>query len=371
MLLDHLTDIAFHPPHTAMPPHSNVFASSPVLALPLSHPDSYFNSAHYAGINGVNQTRNPINSVPVTPNGSAIPTPGALAGRKRSRGDIHAPEDDHEQHEGGSVTSPIEHASVNPRGKPLYGEGVTATYPEPPSYAAAAEPQSGTWTEENVERKPFHLSHAKRPSVNSRKSQRKDTTVTSQDDLAQLVLPPLTREATREPLIDEATRLLGISWTRMDASEATRINQAAYSKFIQNHYPGLKDVAVWFENSALPGYLVEAWNGYNGRKEYYIFSQDLTEGKLVTTEPSQLVPRLQMLPALHLAAPGGHIRAQTNAAPARQAEANDSVQAEVINSGAGASILSDCTRDGVQSSGADVERPATNGACSAHEMELD
>ena len=108
------------------------------------------------------------------------------------------------------------------------------------------------------------------------------------DDLAQLVLPPQIREATTEPLIDEATRVLGISWTRMDATDVTRINRAAYSKWIQNHYASLKDVEVWFENSAIPGYLVKASNAYNGQFEYYIFSNDLTEARLVTSDPSQL-----------------------------------------------------------------------------------
>ncbi|MGG6497646.1 UNVERIFIED_CONTAM: hypothetical protein NY603_32460, partial [Bacteroidetes bacterium 56_B9] len=85
--------------------------------------------------------------------------------------------------------------------------------------------------------------------------------------------------------------------------------QRAYSKWISNHYPQLNDVSIWFENSSIPGYLVAALNAYNGQHEYYIFSEDLTEARLVTTDPSQLIPRLQMLPALHLAAPGGCIRA--------------------------------------------------------------
>ena len=45
--------------------------------------------------------------------------------------------------------------------------------------------------------------------------------------------------------------------------------------------------------------------------------------------PSQLLPRLQMLPALHLAAPGGHIRAETDPITAAQNEAND-IQADMM-----------------------------------------
>ena len=136
-------------------------------------------------------------------------------------------------------------------------------------------------------------------------SQRTAGSASGSDDLAQLVLPPQMREVTAEPLIDEATRVLGISWTRMDSTEALRINQAAYGKLIQRHYPALKDVTIWFENSAIPCYLVKALNAYSDLWEYFIFSHDLKEARLVTTDPSQLMARLQMLPAIHLAAPGG------------------------------------------------------------------
>ena len=81
--------------------------------------------------------------------------------------------------------------------------------------------------------------------MTSRKSQRKHVSSSGgSNDLAQLVLPANMREVTTEPLVDEVTRKLGISWSRMDASEARQINQAAYSKFIANHYPALKDVKV-------------------------------------------------------------------------------------------------------------------------------
>jgi hypothetical protein len=132
----------------------------------------------------------------------------------------------------------------------------------------------------------------------------------------------------------------------MDSSEARQINQKAYSKWIQNHYPALTDVAIWFENSSIPGYLVTALNAHSGIREYYIFCEDLTEARLVTNEPSQLIPRLQMLPALHLAAPGGHIRAETDPITAAQNEVN--------------SVVLESTAFGTQPNG-----------CAAHSMELD
>ena len=230
---------------------------------------------------------------------------------------------------------------------------MTLIYPEDPGYTAAAESQSGTWVEEREERPQFRLSHTKRPSISTRKSQRLDAAAApGPDDLAQLVLPPQIREVTSEPLIDEATRVLGISWTRMDSTEALQISQAAYQKWIQNHYSSLKDVSIWFQNSAIPGYLVEAQNEYNGQREYYIFSHDLTEARLVTSDPAQLVARLQMLPALELAAPGGCIRAE--------ADSNTKVHSEA-----------NMTRFSMGQDDFFMHSGMLRGLCSAHEMEMD
>jgi hypothetical protein len=315
MLLDHFTDTDSS---TTMASNS-FFAPAPTVVLPPNQPDQHFPGNHYADSTMTGQTTNGISTTftPIDTNMQHVPPP--LAGRKRSRGDVHAPEEEEVELGDGSVDTPLSEEPVKPRGKPVFGPGMTLIYPEDPGYTAAAESQSGTWVEERTERKKSLLSHGKRPSISTRKSQRLGDDASSPDDLAQLVLPPQMREVTSEPLIDEATRSLGISWTRMDSSEALQISRAAYSKWIQNHYPSLNDVSVWFEYSAIPAYLVEAQNTYNNQREYYLFSNDLTEARLVTSDPSQLVPRLQMLPALELAAPGGHIRAETDTTPATPA----------------------------------------------------
>jgi hypothetical protein len=221
--------------------------------------------------------------------------------------------------------------------------------------------------EENTAR-PFAVDHLRRPSMTSRKSQRKDVSSSNgSNDLAQLVLPANMREVTTEPLVDEVTRKLGISWSRMDASEARQINQAAYSKFIANHYPALKDVKVWFENAALPGYLVQATNVYSGESEFYLFSNDLTEARLVTRDASQLIPRLQMLPALHLAAPGGQIKAEMSPITVSQNEVSGYVKKEAETSG----ILQGCMQDHVFQKDYETVHREPVGICAAHSMEMD
>ncbi|KAI7084993.1 hypothetical protein KC356_g6253 [Hortaea werneckii] len=310
---------------------NNFFVSSPAVALPPSQQGQLFPPGNFTASEGVGK---PL----FTPNGTTLdPSSGSVAGRKRSRGDIHERED-------------VEEAMMDDGGVPS---------PE------RQEQDTGMAVDGQPE-----FNHVKRPSISSRKSQRREMGKGGSDDLAQLVLPPQIREATTEPLIDEATRVLGISWTRMDATDVTRINQAAYSKWIQNHYASLKDVEVWFENSAIPGYLVKASNAYNGQFEYYIFSNDLTEARLVTSDPSQLVPRLKMLPALHLAAPGGHIRAEMDPITVSQAQAEEQIIHEASRfSKEMLQLRGQIHPDASSAEPGALAEPV--GMCAAHSMEMD
>ncbi|KAM0718744.1 hypothetical protein Q7P37_005815 [Cladosporium fusiforme] len=349
---------------------SNTFMPSPTEMMDTMDtapaPNQYFASGHYNGqVNGSIQMTNGV-GMPLapTPNASIPTTPGSIIGRKRSRGDALA--DDEDIQPDGSLPTPASDSGNQPRGEPVMGPGMTLIYPGDPSYPMSAESQSGTWVEENQARMPFQVQHLRRPSVTSRKSQRMDASASGPDDLAQLVLPPNMREVTAEPLIDEATRKLGISWTRMDASEARQINQAAYAKFIVNHYPALREVKIWFENAALPGYLVQALNVYSGETEFYLFSNDLTEARLVTRDTDQLIARLQMLPALHLAAPGGTIKAEMSPITLAQNEISGYVKKEAENSG----ILRGRERDYVFPSDY-TPSSEPQGICAAHSMEMD
>lgn len=358
MLLDHLTDAAHY---TYTMATSGPFMPSPTEMVDTNAPNQYFASSHYNDqhINGnVPPPSLAANPFAPTPNASIPNTPGSVAGRKRSRGDEDEIELD------GSLPTPASESGNAPRGEPIMGPGMTFIYPGDPSYPMSAETQTGTWADEKMAR-PFAVDQLRRPSVASRKSQRMDATGAGADNLAQLVLPPNMREATTEPLIDEVTRKLGISWTRMDVSEARQINQAAYAKFIANHYSSLKDVKVWFENAALPGYLVQAANVYSGETEFYLFSNDLTEARLVTRDTDQLIPRLQMLPALHLAAPGGQIKAEMSPVMITQNEISGYVKKEEGISGA----LQGCMQDHIFQK--DYVHREPEGICAAHSMELD
>ncbi|QIW97647.1 hypothetical protein AMS68_003165 [Peltaster fructicola] len=333
---------------------------APVVTLNTAQADQYFASSHYA-TTAAGQSPGALSN-PFTPNASIPPTPGSLAGRKRSRGDIFAGDDEIEPD--GSLPTPAEEPPAV-QDEPMMGEGMALSY----SLQAGNTAENQSAMERDGVRPTFQLKHASRPSMSSRKSQRRDTGASGTDDLAHLVLPSNMRDATQEPLIDEATRVLGISWTRMDSSEILLINQAAYNKFIQNHYPALKEVKVWFENSALPGYLVVATNAYTGGKEYYIFSHDLLEARLVSREASEVIPRLRLLPALELAAPAGHLTAETDSATTSQNEVN--VVLEQAANGDKELRGRTCEPEHARDHSVESTQHSGGPLCSAHAMELD
>lgn len=78
----------------------------------------------------------------------------------------------------------------------------------------------------------------------------------------------------------------------MDASENLMIAKNAYQRWIAKHYPVLSKIELWFENSAIPGYLGKATNQATGVEEYYLWSHDLHQAILVTRQPNDLIIKL-------------------------------------------------------------------------------
>ncbi|KAJ9620162.1 hypothetical protein H2203_007927 [Taxawa tesnikishii (nom. ined.)] len=264
---------------------SSFYTSSPTILLPPQQtPDQYFHPAHYQQATATNATPSEaFNNLKMS---SLPPTPSGIAGRKRSRGDIYGPGEEH--HEDGSMV--MSSKPPKPRGEPVYGPGMTLIYPNDPGYSYYAEgSQSGTWVDEKLDQPK---SSPQRPMAVSRKSQRLDRSAPGLDDIARANQQFVRTNTADEPLIDEATRMLGISWIRMDATESSKISQRAYTKWIQRHYPILTHVDLWFENNAIPGYLASATNTNTGIKEYYLFSHDLHQAVLITRKPEELIASL-------------------------------------------------------------------------------
>lgn len=265
---------------------TSFYTSSPTVVVPppqQSLPDQYFHAGHYRTFQPDNTSPNGLFNQ--TPGSSATtpfpPTPssGCIAGRKRSRGDI---EDDLDQ---APSVAPIEPSSVL-KAEPTYGPGMTLSYPNDPRGHYASDAGSDERTAQTSQQ-------SERPMMPSRKSQR-----TSARDTEPILLPSLPTQPTQsygyQAFIDEVTRTLGISWMRMDRYEGGRINQRAYTRWIERHYPCLSNVELWFENDSIPGYLGTAMNNTSGVQEYLLWSFDLKQAVLVTRQPSQLTSLLNM-----------------------------------------------------------------------------
>lgn len=109
----------------------------------------------------------------------------------------------------------------------------------------------------------------------------------------------LTKTTTEEPIIDQFTHLLGIGWTRIasdtDVQKATR----GWARYIENHYP-LHAVEVLLTSKALEGaVLVFARDSSIVAQEgFFLFREDLSEGRLVAYDWETCVSRLQASPML-------------------------------------------------------------------------
>ncbi|OJJ44288.1 hypothetical protein ASPZODRAFT_71725 [Penicilliopsis zonata CBS 506.65] len=255
-------------------------------------------------------------SQPAGPGSSLYPNPGFNAlslSRKRSRDEV----DDGEPSSLASsyaatataaATKTASSSVVAPRKEeePIYGEGMVLLNPRT-GLALSAESQTGTWYEEKVESiaaaAPAVSSRSSTvPSsglLPSRKSQRLDTSAPGLDDIALSAIRNRTDtpadQATAaasssgsgpmEPQVDDATRLLGISWQRI-CDDDTDIAAAVrgWKKYIDNQYAAhLHDSHILLKNRALNAYLVAAQpvGPSSSSSAFYLFSEDLDTAQLV------------------------------------------------------------------------------------------
>lgn len=212
--------------------------------------------------------------------------------KKRSREDSHYdPEADGSYFASANPPAPI------PEEQPIYGEGMILINPKT-GIAISAESQTGTWYEEKVEEKAREEEAAAarpRPQMpTSRKSVRLsqtsiplplDTSATSAP-----ASPPKT--AGDRPAFDEATVALGIGWTKI-ASEDEAIQAAArgWARYLDNHYSrDVRGAQILLKSAGLNAYLVGAQEGY------FLFSEDLLEGKLVARTWESCLQNLRSQP---------------------------------------------------------------------------
>ncbi|PYH93645.1 hypothetical protein BO71DRAFT_251711 [Aspergillus ellipticus CBS 707.79] len=199
--------------------------------------------------------------------------------------------------------------------QPIYGEGMVLLNPRT-KMAISAESQTGTWYEETAEN--TNTTNAVQPpqasstSSTCRKSQRLDPTAPSFDDIAlsslQNRLPAdgthrllNAGNRTEEPTVDDATRLLGISWQQMSSDSDIAAAVRGWKKYIDRQFAQyLEDSQILMKNRALNAYLVTAKPmtsfGPAPTSAFYLFNDDLSQAQLVGSNWESCLMNLRASP---------------------------------------------------------------------------
>ncbi|KAJ5467671.1 hypothetical protein N7475_005423 [Penicillium sp. IBT 31633x] len=245
------------------------------------------------------------------PSASAAPKPS----RKRSRDEATFEEVPTPSVLPGSRTT---HA---PKVEPIYGEGMVLLNPQT-GLALSADSQTGTWYEQESEMRQAAAAPVSSRSNAllsdvidaSRKSQRLDKSAPGLDDIAlssirQRLNEPSSNDQHRtlnagpassaEPLVDDATRLLGIGWQRVNTDGDMAPAIRGWTKYIDNQYSAhLHDSQMLLKSRALNAYLVTATPNSQSSPAFYLFSEDLTQGQLVASSWEACLQNLRNSPII-------------------------------------------------------------------------
>lgn len=262
------------------------FANSPAMILPpYQHSFGPVTSYH----SSLQQYHSSKTTLPVDPAPSPHFKPPLIAprsGNKRKRDSFDIEP---------AATSPLQQlptsASESPVNPMISGENqaATSTFDDGKSYAFTGE-----------DLRPFPSSAIlDADALSSRqKFRRRETSDTLELTTVNNSIVPATPNAkTQEQAIDELTHLLGVGWTRIgsdvDLQKATR----GWEKYIENHYP-LTEVAILATSKALDGAFLTLARNYSNMalRRFLLFSEDLTEGRLIASSWGTCLARLQSNP---------------------------------------------------------------------------
>jgi len=275
-----------------MPSFDQSFScSSPILVLPPQPPpqpslntDSSrltFTTPFVSGTKASPPTSSWPNLTPATS------TPPPAAGRKRSRDEAALCDEEYFP-----IQAPSSQAQPENEEEWEYGEGMMLIKPGGSGYIISAGSQTGTWAEERAEEQAAAAAPSpERPVLRATKSQRLDLTATPSiaeevSSNGKLVVPSsgspngTNGNSRPEPPVDDFTRHLGIGWSSLSADEDIQAAARGWTKFIENHFP-ITDAKIRLQSKGLASYLVEANEGY------FLFGEDLRQGRLVSTSLEQ------------------------------------------------------------------------------------
>lgn len=302
MILSRLSD---GPAMVLSPSQENAFGQLPSQSL-LDTPGSFHNyPGNFNSAFGANRSAQPA----VNATSSTAPAP-TKPSRKRSR-------DEAAFDDAPAVNAPAPQPAPVRKEEPIYGEGMVLLNPQT-GLAVSADSQTGTWYEEQAELQQAAAAPISSRSIAlqsdaaeiSRKAQRLDTSAPGLDDIALAsmqqrldgaamadqhrtapTIPPA------EPLIDDATRLLGISWQRIDTDDDMAPAVRGWTKYLDNQYAAyLHHSQMLMKNRALNAYLVAATPVSAFSPAFYLFNEDLSQGQLVATSWEACLHNLRSTP---------------------------------------------------------------------------
>lgn len=205
--------------------------------------------------------------------------------------------------------------------EPIYGEGMVLLNPNT-GVAVLAESQTGTWYEEKAEMQQATTAPVSSRSIAlqndaaevGRKSQRLDTSAPGLDDIAlssihqrlngseldnQHRTLPAGPSPPTEPLIDDATRLLGISWQRIDTDLDMAPAVRGWTKYIDNQFAAfLHGSQMLMKSRSLNAYLVAATPVNAPSPVFYLFNEDLSQAQLVASSWEACLHNLRCTPII-------------------------------------------------------------------------
>lgn len=307
-------------PATVLPPQEHAFTQFPSQSSFLD-PGSFHG---YPGKSGPDPTNGTFSQA-----ARAAPKPS----RKRSRDEATFDE---------AVAPNTTLAPIPAPGRkvePVYGEGMVLLNPQT-GLAISAESQTGTWYEQASETQQAasapissrsNALHSDAADL-SRKSQRLDQSAPGLDDIAlssirERLNDPSSDDQYRtlnagpapptEPLVDDATRLLGIGWQRVDTDGDMAPAVRGWTKYIDNQYSThLCNSQMLIKSRALNAYLVAAIPTSGFSPVFYLFTEDLTQGQLVASSWEACLHNLRSTPIIFEGAAPLAASNQSDAQPA-------------------------------------------------------
>lgn len=210
------------------------------------------------------------------------------AGRKRSRDEAGINLD----LEDNDLSRQAANASIEIGESAGYGEGTTLFGPNGSLVDSGNEKRS--CADDAV---PYSLPvvpplTAPMPILRSHKSQRLDMENTSNTEEASGWTPsssPTRQSPMRGPTVDDYTMHLGIGWSRISNDVDMQAAARGWAKYIENHFH-ISRPKILLQSNGLASYLVEAKEGW------FLFGEDLTQGRLVATTLERTFENLRTSP---------------------------------------------------------------------------